>query len=133
MNCLLKRMFYCPGNGQELLSALGVTWHATLLMFSGSIKFPVQIVRGVVLGKPAELSIPEKRNIRETPKLLPKVLQLLITPGPTTTPLLFKTSLLLTFRSRKPLEAWHTRVTPNVDNNYCLLPGQYNILFNKHS
>ena len=23
--CLLKRMLYCPGNGQELLSALGVT------------------------------------------------------------------------------------------------------------
>ena len=23
--CLLKRMLYCPGNGQELLSVLGVT------------------------------------------------------------------------------------------------------------
>ena len=23
--CLLKRMLYCPGSGQELLSALGVT------------------------------------------------------------------------------------------------------------
>ena len=23
--CLLKRMLYCPGNGEELLSALGVT------------------------------------------------------------------------------------------------------------
>jgi len=28
-----------------------------------SVKFPVQIVRGVILGKPAELSIPEKKNI----------------------------------------------------------------------
>ena len=33
--CLLKRMLYCPGNRQELLSALGVTLvrHA---VFSGS-------------------------------------------------------------------------------------------------
>ena len=38
-----------------------------------------------------------------------------------------------TLRSRKTLEAWHTRVTPNADNNSCLLPGQYHILFNKHS
>ena len=38
-----------------------------------------------------------------------------------------------TFRPRKTLEAWHTRVTPNADNNSCPLPGQYNILFNKHS
>ena len=38
-----------------------------------------------------------------------------------------------TFRTRKTLEAWHTKVTPNADNNSCLLPGQYNILFNKHS
>ena len=38
-----------------------------------------------------------------------------------------------TFRTRKTLEAWHTKVTPNADNNSCLLPGQYNILCNKHS
>ena len=38
-----------------------------------------------------------------------------------------------TFRTRKTLEAWHTKVTPNADNNSCPLPGQYNILFNKHS
>ena len=32
-----------------------------------------------------------------------------------------------TFRTRKTLKAWHTSVTPNADNNSCLLPGQYNI------
>ena len=36
-----------------------------------------------------------------------------------------------TFRTRKTLEAWHTRVTPNADNNSCPLPGQYNNLFNE--
>ena len=38
-----------------------------------------------------------------------------------------------TFRTRKTLEAWYTRVTPNADNNSCPLPAHYNILFNKHS
>ena len=38
-----------------------------------------------------------------------------------------------TFRTRKTLEAWHTTVTPNADNNSCPLPGQYSILFNKYS
>ena len=38
-----------------------------------------------------------------------------------------------TFRTRKTLKAWHTRVTPNADNNSCPLPAHYNILFNKHS
>ena len=37
-----------------------------------------------------------------------------------------------TFRTRKTLEALHTRLTPNTDNNFCLLPGQYNNLFNEH-
>ena len=36
------------------------------------------------------------------------------------------------FRTRKTLEAWHTIVTPNADNNSCPLPAHYNILFNKH-
>ena len=62
---------------------------------------------------------PEKKNIWETPKLRPKVIELLITPGPTTTPLILKTRQLL-------------RVTPNADNNSCPLARQYNILFNKH-
>ena len=53
-------------------------------------KIPLQIVRGVISGKPAELVIPEKKNIRETPKLQPKVLELLIMPRPTTTPLISK-------------------------------------------
>ena len=35
------------------------------------------------------------------------------------------------FRTRKTLEAWHTKVTPDTDNNSCPLPGQYNILFSK--
>ena len=38
-----------------------------------------------------------------------------------------------TFRTRKTLEAWHTTVTPNADNNSCPLPGQYKVLFNKYS
>jgi len=38
-----------------------------------------------------------------------------------------------TFRTRKTLRAWHTKMTPNADNNSCLLPGQYSILVNKHS
>ena len=29
-----------------------------------------------------------------------------------------------TFRTRKTLGAWHTRVTPNIANNSCPLPGQ---------
>ena len=77
-----------------------------------------------------------KKNIWETPKLRPKVLELRITPGPTTTPFDFENASIIdkgTFRTRKTLEAWHTRVTPNADNNSCPLPGQYNILFNKHS
>jgi len=37
------------------------------------------------------------------------------------------------FRTRRTLEAWHTKLTPNADNNSCPLPGQYSILFNKHS
>ena len=37
-----------------------------------------QIVRGAIYEKPAELLIPEKKNIWETPKLRPKVLELLI-------------------------------------------------------
>ena len=47
----------------------------------------------------------------------------------------FDNSLIIdkgTFRARKTLEAWHTRVTPNADNNSCPLPAHYNILFNKN-
>ena len=34
---LLKRMLYCPGSGQELLSTREVSlWYAMLPMFSGS-------------------------------------------------------------------------------------------------
>ena len=73
----------------------------------------------------------KKKSIWETPKLRPNVLELLIMPGPTTTPLTLKTRQLLTkalLEQEKILEAWHTRVTPNADNNSCPLPGQY-----KHS
>ena len=37
------------------------------------------------------------------------------------------------FRTRKTLEAWHTKVTPDADNNSCPLPRQYNIPFSKCS
>jgi len=33
---------------------------------------------------------------------------------------------------RKILESWHTAKTVEADNNSCPLPGQYNILLNKH-
>jgi len=46
-------MLYCPGKGEELLSALATSY----------TKFPVKIVLGVILGKPAELLIPRKKNI----------------------------------------------------------------------
>ena len=59
-------MLYCPGKGHELLSALGVTvvCHASngIGRPTSYTKFPVQIVRGVILGKPAELLIREKKN-----------------------------------------------------------------------
>ena len=42
--CLLKRMLYCPGNGQELLSALGVTLvcHASIVFLV--LKVPLSII-----------------------------------------------------------------------------------------
>ena len=42
--CLLKRMLYCPGNGQELLSALGVTLvcHAPSVFLV--LKVPLSII-----------------------------------------------------------------------------------------
>ena len=33
-------------------------------------------------------------------------------------------------KTRKTLEAWHTKLTPAVVSDSCPLPGQYNILFN---
>ena len=35
-------------------------------------------------------------------------------------------------RIRKTLVSWHTAKTVEADNNSCPLPGQYNILLNKH-
>jgi len=35
-------------------------------------------------------------------------------------------------RIRKTLESWHTAKTAEADNISCSLPGQYNILLNKH-
>ena len=61
------------------------------------IKFPVQIVRGVILEKQAE---PEHlRNIKTAAKL---VLESPITPGPTTTSLILKTRQLLTKAPSEP-------------------------------
>ena len=37
------------------------------------------------------------------------------------------------FTTRITLEAWHSKQTPNADNNSCPLPGEYSILFNKYS
>ena len=63
-----------------------------------------------------------KRNIWETSKLQPKVLESLITPGPTTTSLILKTRQLLI--KAFSVEAWQTKVTPNADYNSCPLPGK---------
>ena len=52
--------------------------------------------KGDIMGKPAELLILEKKNIWETSKLQLKVLEMLITPGPTIAPLILKTRQLLT-------------------------------------
>ena len=35
-------------------------------------------------------------------------------------------------RIRETLQSWHTGKTVEADNNSCPLPGQYNILLNKH-
>ena len=42
--CLLKRVLFCPGNGQELLSALGVTLvcHASNVFLV--LKVPLSII-----------------------------------------------------------------------------------------
>ena len=41
--CLLKRMLYCAGNGQELLSTLGVTLVCHASTFFRVLKVPLSI------------------------------------------------------------------------------------------
>lgn len=65
-----------------------------------------------------------KKNISETSKHLQKSRGLQIMPSPTITqPTDFKNASLVDedgFITRKTLEAWHTKLTSNVDNNsYC--------------
>ena len=121
------------------------------------IKFPVQIVRGVTLGKPAELrssmesqtnvvyKIPctncswcyigetgrafntrKKEHLRNT-KTAAKGSRIANHAWSNNHVIDFENASIIdkgTFRTRKTLEAWHTKVTPNADNNSCLLPGQ---------
>ena len=42
--CLSKRMLYCPGNGQELLSALGVTLESHASNVFLVLKVPLSII-----------------------------------------------------------------------------------------
>ena len=42
--CLLKRMLYCAGNGQELLSALGVTLVCHASNVFRVLKVPLSII-----------------------------------------------------------------------------------------
>lgn len=82
------------------------------------------IVCDTKLKKWAKLSTPEKKNISETSKHLQKSRGLQIMPSPTITqPTDFKNASLVDedgFITRKTLEAWHTKLTSNVDNNsYC--------------
>ena len=87
------------------------------------------------MGKPAELLIPGKKNIilRNT-KIAVKGSRIANHVWSNNHAIDFENTSIIdkgTFRTRKTLEAWHTKVTPNADNNFCLLPGQYNILFNQ--
>ena len=85
--CLLKRMLYCPGYGQELLSALGVSLvcHASngsrIANHAWSNNHVIDFENALIIDKG-------------------------------------------TFRTRKTLEAWYTRVTPNANKNSCPLPRQ---------
>ena len=100
------------------------------------IKFSVQIVCGVILEKPAEPLIPEKREHLRNTKTVTKGSRIANHAWSNNHIIDFENLSIIidkgTFRTRKTLEAWHTRVTPNADSNSCPLPGQYNILFNKH-
>ena len=66
------------------------------------------------IGETGRAFITRKKKIWETPKLQPKVLELLITPGPTTMPLILKTCQLLTKALLEPekhykcgIPEWH--------------------------
>ena len=100
------------------------------------IKFPVQIVRGVTLGETGTvLNTRKKEHLRNT-KTAAKGSRIANHAWSNNDIIDFENTLIIdkgTFRTRKTLEAWYTKVTPNADNNSCPLPGQYNILFNKHS
>ena len=95
------------------------------------------IVRGATLEKQAELSTPEKKNISENNvKTAGKGSRTANHVWLHNHAIDFENTSIIKkggFRTRKVLEAWHTKLTPNVDNHLCNLPGQYNILFNKYS
>jgi len=87
------------------------------------------------LGKPAELSITEKKEHLRNNKTGVKGSSIPNYAWYNNHAIDFENASINdngTFRTRKTLEAWHTKVTPNADNNSCPLPGHYNILFNKH-
>ena len=70
--------------------------------------------------------LPEKKRTFEKHQ---KVLELLFTPGHAWSnnyAIKFENASIIdkgTFRTRKTLQAWHTKVKPDADNNSCRLPG----------
>ena len=92
------------------------------------LKFPVQIVPSVILGKAAELSIPGKGEHLRNTKTAAKVSRIANHTWSNNHAIDFENASIIdkgTFRTRKTLESWHTRVTPNADNNSSPLPGQH--------
>ena len=93
------------------------------------------IVRGVYWGNRQSFQYSKKDHLRNT-KTAPKGSRIANHAWSDNHIIHFENASIIdkgTFRTRKTLEAWHTRVTSNADNNSCPLPGQYNILINKHS
>ena len=99
-------------------------------------KIPCTNCSWCYIGEPAELLIPEKKEHLRNSKTAAKGCKIANHAWSNKHAIDFENASIIdkgTFRTRKTLEAWHTRVTPDADNNSCPLPGQYNILFNKHS
>ena len=98
-------------------------------------KIPCTNCSWCYIGETGRALIPEKEHLRNT-KTAAKSSRIANHAWSNNHAIDFENASIIdkgTFRTRKTLEAWHTRVTPNADNNSCPLPGQYNILFNKHS
>jgi len=80
------------------------------------------------LGKPAELSNTRKKEHLRNTKTAAKGSRIANHAWSNNHAIDFENASIIdksTFRTRKTLEAWHTKMTPKADNNSCPLPGQY--------